>query len=237
MGLLGPVSDLMRIETRWTMLPPPPAADDPDWEQGWRFLFETYQPAMQRYVRGLLSRLLRRSVAPEEAEEVVQDYLSHCIEKAWLSRDACAIRSFRRYLRTQLYRFTHDWLDRRLAQKRAPEGLKSADMLDDLPVEPDDELVAELDRGLVEVAQERALAHLAAANEEQAELIRDLLRTGGEGSPDLAERLGRPERQLKVLRHRARRAFALHFLEELQSTTRDLESFGVLLRGLESHLP
>lgn len=237
MSLLGTITDLMQIETRQTMLPPPPGPAHPSWEESWTWLFQRYAPAMRRYVRGVLKSVLKRAISEDEAEEVVQEYLSACIDKGWLSRDVGTIRSFRRYLKVQLYRFVHDYLDRKLAKKRAPEGVVDAAALADLAIEPDDaDAIAELDRGFVEVACEEALRRLGEKNEEQAAIVRDLLRSGEGGSADLADLLGRPQRQLPVLRHRARRAFAVLFIEELKATTRDLASFEELLTGLERYL-
>jgi DNA-directed RNA polymerase specialized sigma24 family protein len=237
MSLSGGALNLMQIETRWTMLPPPPGPEHPDWEESWRYLFLTYAPAMRRYVGALLRGMFKQRPDDAEVEDVVQDYLSHCIDKGWLSRDAGSIRSFRSYLKTQVFRFTCDYLDRKYAQKRSAPGTRDERMLQGVGTRADDPAIRAFDEGLVDVAREEAIRKLGEANADQAEVIRDLLRTAGEGSTDLAERLGRPAKQLPVLKHRARKAFATLFAEELKGTVVDLEAFGELLKALEPHLP
>ena len=130
-----------------------------------------------------------------------------------------------------------DYLDRKFAQKRKPPGESGPEMLESIGTREDDPASQAFDEGIVDVAREEALDKLGQANPDQAEIIRDLLRTDGEGSPDLAERLGRPARQIAVLKHRARKAFATLFAEELKSTVLDLDAFAELLDALEPHLP
>ena len=100
-----------------------------------------------------------------------------------------------------------------------------------------DPAAGDLDVAFVQVTVDRALSELRAKNEEYAEVIADLLRTHGEGSPDLAERLGRDADDVAVLRHRARRRFAALFADELRATVRDDEAFGDLLQRLDAYVP
>ena len=223
---------LMEIETEWAVLPPPPSSGDPGWALSWQHLFERYVPAMQAYVAALLRRV--PAVPPDTSGDVVSAYLAASMEKGWLSRHAEEIRSFRAYLKTQLFRFTSDWLDRHFAERRSPKR-EAGPVREDLHAAPDDAADA-LDRGFLDVAVQRALAELTEVNEEQAEVVRDLLRTEG-GSTDLAERLGRPEKQMAVLRHRARRKFAMFLATELKRTVADEAAFSKLIGSLESHLP
>ena len=74
----------MQIETRWTMLPPPPGPEHTDWEERWRYLFETYTPAMRRYVAALLRGLKKtdpywRCVLEYSAEGGLQSVLDEYI--------------------------------------------------------------------------------------------------------------------------------------------------------------
>jgi DNA-directed RNA polymerase specialized sigma24 family protein len=187
-------------------------------------------PAMVRYVTRLLTPALGSARARQDAPDVVQAYLAACLEKGWLARDADDVRCFRAYLQTQLRRFCSDHLDRRFAAKPAealsgvqdPRGTDAAE---------------ELDRGWIDVAVGRALATLQRHNHDYYEVVADLLRTGGEGSPDLAARMDRSPTQLVHLRHRARRRFAALFHDELRETVRDDEAFADLARRLEPHLP
>jgi DNA-directed RNA polymerase specialized sigma24 family protein len=228
---------LKSIETRRSLLPPPAAPDDPSWERSWRYLFEAYTPAMENYVRGILTSVLRRRPDPELVQDIVQSYFATALEKGWLSRDDASIRCFRAYLQAQLRRFTYKRLEHRFAQKRTPTGTEPAEILDETAALGSSDGSDELDQSFVDVAVERALTGLREANEAYAEIVTDLLRTDGEGSPDLAERLDRPARQLPVMKHRATRRFALLLYEELRLTVRDEASFETLCERLEGYLP
>jgi DNA-directed RNA polymerase specialized sigma24 family protein len=227
---------LRSIVTRRSLLPPPADRQDAAFEKSWRHLVTTYTPAMRRYVASLLHRLGGRSPDAGEVEDVVQEYLATCLEKGWLAREGPALRSFRAYVTTQLRRFVLDHLDRRNALRRGAARQAGPTALETAAASGPDPADA-LDRGWVEVAVSRALASLREGNADYAEVIDDLLRTHGEGSPDLAARMGRPAATLAVLRHRARRRFALLFEEELRFTVRDEADFAELWSALARHLP
>jgi DNA-directed RNA polymerase specialized sigma24 family protein len=236
MRVLESTRRLASIRTRRSLVPPPEDRSDPKWEASWRFLFEQYTPAMQRYVRALLKRAAEAD--PDTAADVVQDFLARCLEKGWLSEKAGDIRCFRAYLQTQLRRFTHDHLDWVHRKKRHPPGpLGSEEELRAVSTTEDDPAALELDRGWVDVAIERALATLAQGNETYHAIIDDLLRTDGEGSDDLAERLARSPRDVAYLKYRARARFAKLFAEELRATVRDDGTFEELLATLSPFLP
>jgi RNA polymerase sigma factor (sigma-70 family) len=222
---------LRSIVTRRTLLPPPGDRADPAWQASWDHLIRLYTPAMVRYARGILS-----GGGPHEAEDVVQDYLSQALSKGWLARDGADIRCFRAYLQTQLRRHVYRYLEHRRAQKRSPAGATSHDALEGVAEGPDP-ADQELDRGWVQAAVDLALDDLRQGNADYHEVVLDLLRTDGEGSPDLAERMGRSETQLVHLRHRARKRFGVLFHERLRETVRDEEAFEALCKDLEPYLP
>ena len=236
MALFEPVRRLRSIETRRSRLPPRDRAD-PNWEASWRYLFETYAPAMRRYVRGVLGSLLGHPATEDDAADVVQQYLATCVEKRWLETDAGSIRCFRAYLSTQLRRFTFDWVDHRLAHKRAPRDARVVALVQDVPSRGPDPAEQELDRGWVEVALDRALATIRAGNEDYYEILVDLRRTDGRGSSDIAARLRRPPAQLPNLRNRARARLSALFVEELRATVRDAEDLHALLDRVGDFLP
>lgn len=219
------------------MLPPPPSPEHPEYEARWRYLYETYEPAMCAYAHALLRGMLGPHVAENEAQDLVHEYLLSCLDKAWLSRNAAEIRSFRKYLKTQLFRRACDYVDHVKAKKRSPPGLQSPEVLRDIRARAIDPAESAFDRGLVEIAVERAVAVLAGNNAEHAEVVRDLLRTGGEGSTDLADRLNRPAQQMAVLRHRARKAFSVALAEELKGLVRSELEYGNLLIEIDGLLP
>jgi DNA-directed RNA polymerase specialized sigma24 family protein len=228
---------LRSIVTRRSLLPPPESRDAPGWEESWSYLFRLYTPAMIRYVRSILGRVLGRLPDESEAADVVQDYFAECIAKGWLSRDAENLRCFRAYLQTQLRRFTYRHLEHKHAKKRHAPGPTSHGALERVVGEAPDPADAELDRGWVQVAVDQALDALREGNAEYHEIVADLLRTHGDGSPDLGERMARTPQQLVHLRHRARKRFALLFHERLRESVRDDEAFEELCQRLEGYLP
>ena len=234
---LGSARRLLDIDTRQTMLPPPPSADDPGWDHSWAYLFETYTPAMRRYVTTLLAGLVGREAAKTEAEDVVQGYLAACVEKGWLARDAREMTSFRSWLKMQLFRFTCDWMDRMNAKKRKAPGFEDPEVLRGLRSRVLGPADAAFDEALVVAATERAVEKLAQRSEDQAEIIRELLRRAGDAGNDLGPRLGKSPPQLAALKRRARVSFAALLAEELRATVRDLSSFDTLLRELDPLLP
>jgi len=228
--------NLRSIQTRRSLLPPPGSRADPDWERSWTYLFDAYAPAMERYVAGVLRSALKKRPDLDLAADIVQEYLASSLEKGWLSRDETSIVCFRAYLQTQLRRFTYRRLDFMHAARRHAPGTRGDDVLQSI-AEESGYGTDGLDQAFVDVATERALVTLRRANEVYAEIIADLLRTDGAGTPDLAMRLGRPGRQLPVLKHRATRRFALLLYEELRMTVRDNMSFETLCHQLEPFLP
>ncbi len=228
---------LRSIVTRQSLLPPPADAEDPRWAESWRYLFDVYRPAMERYVRSILGRSLGRSPEPSEPAEVVQSYFAHCLEKGWLSKHAGDVRCFRAFLQTQLRRFVYKHLDYKFAKKRNAPGTTSHEALEGVMGEAPDPAEAELDEGWVAVAVDLALEELRKGNEDYYELIADLLRTGGDGSSDLAARMHRSPQQIVHLRHRARKRFAALFHEHLRETVRDEQAFEELCERLQGYLP
>ena len=229
--------NLRSIVTRRSLLPPPGDREDPRWARSWEYLFGLYAPAMARYVHSVLSRATGRPVQLDEAEDVVQGYFATCLEKGWLERQGNDIRCFRAWLQAQLRRYAYGYLDHKHAQRRSPPGGASHDALEGVASAEPDPADTELDRGWVEVAVELSLEELRAHNVDYHEVIDDLLRTDGEGSDDLAERLGKTPRQLKNLRHRARRRFAVLLHEHLRQSVRDEEAFAALCERLTPYLP
>lgn len=234
---LAPPALLLSIETRRSLLPPPARADDPRWADAWQHLATTYAPAMRRYVARLLRGLVGAEQADDEAQDVVQAYLAAAVEHGWLARDASRLTSFRSWLKMQLFRFTCDWIDHRRAQKRTAPGWTDPEVLRGLRARVLDPAEADLDRGLVDGAVQEALRRLAERSEDQAEVIRSLLRTDGAPGPDLGARLGREGNALAALVRRARTAFAGLLAEALRATVHDEEAFADLLADLEPHLP
>ncbi len=237
MGILENTERLALIRTRRSLVPPPDDRDDPMWEESWRFLFHQYTPAMQQYVRRILTTATGGSVSLEEASDVVQEYLTCCLEKGWLSRDAAVIRCFRAYLQTQLRRHVYDYLEHKHRKKRRPPGLESAEVLESIPGDAPDPAEAEFDSSIVRIVVDRCLEKIRGRNETYARILDDLLATDGVGSVDLAERMKRTPREIAYLKHRARRRFGILFVDELAASVRDREALDDLIRALRPYLP
>lgn len=237
MSIIDSSRRLRSIVTRKSMLPRLADKDSPEWADSWQFLFSLYTPAMVRYVKSVMSRALKRPADNDEAQDIVQDYFSHCLEKDWLTRDVESIRCFRAYLQMQLKRFVYKHLEYKFAQKRNPGAMASPEALEGVMGDAVDPSTTEFDEGWVTVAVEQALAELRDGNELYGEVIADLLRTEGEGSDDLGERLGQTSKQLTHLRHRARKRFSVLFHEQLRQTVLDESAFEDLCQRLESYLP
>ena len=226
---------LRSIATRRSMLPPPGATDTPEARRSFDWLFRRYAPAMVRYARTLLAGL-GGPLGPGDAEDLVQAYLTDCLEKGWLSGAGGEVRCFRAYLQTQLRRYVLTAVRDAGAAKRAPRGTAAVDP-DALTGSAPDPAEAELDRGFLDVASSLALEDLREGNSDYGEIVADLLRTDGRGSDDLAARLGRSEKQIVHLRHRARRRFAILLFDRLRETVRDDDDHAALCRRLEPYLP
>ena len=244
-GILEPGPRLFSLVTRRSLLPPPDSRSDSGWEESWAWLGEVYAPALRRYVFHVLRSWHQRTPDPEEPEAIVQGFLLKCMESGQLAERSRKVRKFRAWVAVHLKRYTKDYLDKKFAKKRNPEGGFGSDealhgVADD---ELDPTLVAQLDKGWVQVAMERALGHLRAGvgarkwGPTYAEIIQDLMLTSGEGSADLAERLGLEQRKLPNLKNRAKEKFAELFVDELRTTVRDEEALGELLRELAPYMP
>jgi DNA-directed RNA polymerase specialized sigma24 family protein len=244
-GILEPGPGLFSLVTRRSILPPPPTAQDGQWEASWDYLGEVYAPAMRRYVFHLLKRWHQRVPDPDEPEAIVQGFMMKCMESGQLSERKGEVRKFRGWVAVHLKGYVKDYLDKKYAKKRNPEGaLVSDEALFGVAGDaPDPQLEAQLDKGWVQVALERAQEHLRAGvgarkwGPVYADIIQDLLLTGGEGSPDLHERLGVEKSKLPNLKNRAKAKLAELFVDELRTTVADEQSLEELLRDLTPYLP
>ena len=241
-GILGdtpPKRDIWAM-TRWSVISRLDLEQDTTArEQSWTDLIEAYRAPMEIYVRRLLGRTRGRTPSADEVSDVVQAFLVECIEKDWLSRADPERGRFRAFIQTLLKRFVFHQMRHDMAQKRQPKdkAVVSLDVGFD-PSGTDDAADLEaFDRGWVEVAVQRALDRLREERERYAVVIEDLIRTDGEGSPDLPERVGVRPVQLPVLKHRARERFSKLFEEELASTVNDPQDFEDEWRSLAPFLP
>ena len=233
---------LASLGTRWSVVVALERREDPKWEMSWATLTETYQRPMERYVRNVIARVSGRNAPPEECEEIVQSFLATCAEKDWLSRADPERGKFRAFVQHILRMYVYRYVEYVTAQKRTPPaGTKNLRLeLDvdelELPPEPDPD-VEHLDRNWVEVAVENALSRLREKYERDAEVIRDLIATQGEASPDLADRLGVGRQRLSVIKNRARERFSDLLEEEIRATVRDGQALEEEWRALRKYFP
>lgn len=230
---------LCSIVTRWSRLRGTGARGTPDWQEGWTWLYQRYQPAMRRYVYWKLQAVAGQLASYETAADIVQDWFTRAMERGWRPETETEVRSFRAYIQVQLQRATVSWLRSRGATKRGGGATHvGVEALDDASAE-DDPAARQLDRGLVDIALERALRTLREHNERDASIIDDLLREQASGatSPDLPQLLGFPERQLPVIKHRARKRLRKLLGIELEQIVDDEASLQALWARLEPHLP
>ncbi len=232
----------MWAKTRWSIVSGLDQRDDPAWQAAWAFLSTSYERPMLIYAERLLARAPGGRVSAQDARDVVQEFLTTCIEKDWLPRADPRRGKFRAYVQILLRRYVTRWLRRRLAKKRRPaEGISL------LPLLPEDEEhmpssaeAADLeafDRSWSRVAIERALERLQRKSNRYGLVIRDLIDTEGEGSADLPDQLEGGRGQFPVTKHRAKKQFASLFREELSSTVADPAAFEEEWNALSRYLP
>src|SRR5262245_15816204 len=211
--VIEPTTTLRQISTLRIF---PPSADptNPDWRRVWDLFVRTYGPAMSQYARTLL-RAVGGPSAAEDAEDVTHDFVLRAMQDGRLSAQDGQLRSFRRWLATLLRRHVLDHLDAKRARKRDPGAPQVDAALADAPSREADPAFAAFHEEIVSIAVQRALARVRARNEVHAEILADLLRTDGAGSPDVAVRLLPDPSRLPDQKFRARRALGTLLLEEL----------------------
>jgi len=115
-----PPGGLAWATTRWSIVSNLDEREDPHWDVSWAYLAEHYERPMTIYARRLLARAPGGAASAQDAPDVVQAFLTACIEKDWLSRADPQRGRFRAYVQVLLRRYVTRWLRRRLARKRQP---------------------------------------------------------------------------------------------------------------------
>ncbi len=219
--------------TRWSVVRAIGDRSSAAWQASWKHLVETYRAAMEGYVRRLVPAL-----RANDAEDVVQSFLTACVEKDWLSRADPHRGRFRDFVRIALKRHALQDLRKASAQRRRPSEGHAV-----IPLPEDDCLPATaaadaaFDRDWVQTAVSHALARVEAERTTYRVILSDLIATDGRGSPDLAARLSVTPDHLRVLKFRARSLFARLFREELAATVTDSLALTEEWRILAPYLP
>lgn len=228
--------------TRWSVVLGLGGRGERAWGDSWDYLARTYAVPMERYVAKALARARRSAAAAHEASDVVQAFLTTCVEKGWLSRADPLRGRFRAYVQVLLRRFTKDLFAREATQKRSPQPGRTTLCVHDLDL-PDDSQDydrsegEDFSRSWVRIAVDRAMQRLGEEHERYRVVIADLIATDGNGSPDLAQRVGLEPEQLAVLRHRSRKRFGRLFEEELAQTVGSRADFEEEWRAIRPFLP
>lgn len=244
MPLLGstpPRQDLW-TRTSWSTLATIAETAPREAEGAWNDLIARYRTPLLLQARRLLTRARGRPVPAEDAEDLVQAFWVACLDKDWLGRADPDKGRFRAFVQVLLKRFVRDRVEHEHAGVRHPGPGRGVAQLEDLAREPaapggagdDDEA---FDREWVRIAIERAIADVEAASARDGVVLRDLIRTDGKGSADLAAVLRVHPQQLAVIKTRVRDRFAKHFTNELAATVRDASDFDAEWRALARYLP
>lgn len=211
-------------------------------EVAWRDLIARYRGPLLSQARRLLARGRGRPATAEDAEEAVQAFWVACLEKDWLGRADAERGRFRAFVQVLLKRFVRDRVEHEHASVRHPGKGRSVVEMGALGVEEaavaSDRAEAEaFDREWVKVAIDRAVAAVEGASARDGVVLRDLMRTEGAGSPDLAALIRVHAEQLPVIKSRVRDRFSKRFAEELSATVRDPADFDEEWQALARYLP
>lgn len=208
--------------TRWTLIQGLAAREDPAaYQRAWAYLFARYRPAFVGYVGWCLRRMGGQTLARNEAEEVVDAFLADCLEKDWLSRARQDLGRFRTFVRKVLARYARDWMARRRAQKRMPEGGPPVHVDDLAAVAGADDaasIEAQVDREWTEHLVALALAGTRGRSRKNAVAIETLLKNPGVEKDVLSAKLEVREAQVPVTLFRARRMFAEELWAQVKET-------------------
>ena len=199
--------------TRWTLVLAAKRRDDPGGPEAFARLCE-------RYYQPLYSYLRRRGETPEDAQDLTQGFMARLLEKDVLRHADRARGRFRAFLLTSLKHYAANEHARAAAEKRGGgEPLLSFDLgaaEGRYWLEPRDDVTPErlYDRRCALAVLERALQALRAefrANGREsffAAVQGTLTGDVGAAYPEIAERFGMSESNVKVTVHRMRRRYA-----------------------------
>ncbi len=228
--------------TRWTIVAGLHDALEVERKASWEYLEATYRAPMVSYVRSVLRRITGSSKIAQDAEEVVQDFLANCFEKAWLSRADPDRGTFRAFTKRLLYVAAIGHL-RKLNRIKEAGGpgveffeIRDDDRIDDLTPEEQAE-VDEFDRSWFKTTFDHALKTLEEKRPRYHTVIRDLLDNDGVPSADLGERVQAVRnQQFSLVLHRSRKRFREILGKELSQTVKDQkgldEEYETLIRFL-----
>ncbi len=136
----GEEAEVLR-RTPWTLISAAQKGDAGAFEKAVERIYGGFSNTVQAFLRA-------RGFPPEEAKDVSQEFFATLLERRFLERLDPAKGRLRQFLFTSLKRFLCDWVDRRDAARRRPDGsVVSLDRIrEDLLAAPGDPRAAGPDR-------------------------------------------------------------------------------------------
>lgn len=216
--------------TRWTWLLAGRNAADSRYDDAWRYLFSTYRPVVEAYLR-------RHAPDPSTATEWTDAFLAAWVEGS-LDRADPGAGSFRAYLSGALRNFR---LKQQRTLGRSRVAAVPAEALDAVAGdEPPDLFERDFARRLLELALDRLRRYQEAARGENRyhDLVRALYLDAGPARPTLralGERFGLTEKAAERQLEKARAKLREWLLAELRDTVAGDAELQAEVRSLVAH--
>jgi RNA polymerase sigma factor (sigma-70 family) len=213
--------------TRWSVVLAAGKSDSPDWRQSMSELFLAYWKPLYAFCR-------RRGVSADRAQDLLQGFFAHLIERQALRHADQARGRFRAFLLTCFHHFMSDEVERDRSAKRG--GGRAAVSLDFDGAEsllgggsadaqsPERAFERRWALTIIEQAMAALRAEQSAAgNGERFLLLEPLLAETGERGIwiNVAVQLGMTDNALRVTLHRLRRRFRAILREQVSLTVAD----------------
>ncbi len=213
--------------TQWSRVATALGGDASEAREALSSLCQAYWYPIYAYIR-------HRGHAPEQAQDLTQDFFAYILERDLIAAADPARGRFRAFLRTVCARQLTDHRDRQNAAKRGggrpPLAIDARDAESRYVREPAHELTPEriFDRTWALTLLARVVDRLrreyddAGRSERFQELLAILTRNpDSETQAEIARRLGTSEGNVRVLVHRLRRRYGLLLREEIAATVGD----------------
>jgi RNA polymerase sigma factor (sigma-70 family) len=215
--------------TRWTLVVKAQAGA----KDALATLLELYWLPLYAFAR-------RTGLSPEAAEDTVQDFLEHAIERSIFTRVDHQKGSLRAYLKTAFRHHLSDSREKAGAQKRGGNTRHEAIEAAERTLSTNDDPERAFDRQWAEGVMQRAMRALESdfAGNAELDLVRDYFSADlNSGYETIAKERGISVVSLKSLLHRARKRYREHLSAIVQDTLDDQNAVGEeldeLLRAME----
>jgi RNA polymerase sigma factor (sigma-70 family) len=213
--------------TRWSVVLAAGQRDSPQWRESMSALFLTYWKPLYAFCR-------RRGVSPDRAQDLLQAFFVHLIERQTLQHADQSRGRFRAFLLTCFRNFVSDESERDRSAKRGggrPAARLDFDAAESFVATASAETLTPeraFERRWALTVIEQAMAtlraeQLAAGNAERFQILEPLLAEQGNrgAGADVAARLGLTDNALRVTLHRLRRRYRAILREQVSQTVAD----------------